>query len=144
MIENQQLVSKERMFEVYLNIIEWGPGIYGIKPAAWFYFKKQPYELSLSESIYLTSIIPRPKSFRYMFDKDGKLRDFLNPYYKLLSGIMVRRNQILPEDTVNLKPIKGLLGEARKFLEKPDSTIIEDSLFFIQPLEIVPIGNFGD
>lgn len=144
MIENQQLVSKERMFEVYLNIIEWGPGIYGIKPAAWFYFKKQPNELSLSESIYLTSIIPRPKSFRYMFDKDGKLRDFLNPYYKLLSGIMVRRNQILPEDTVNLKPIKGLSGEARKFLEKPDSTIIEDSLFFIQPMEIGPIGNFGD
>jgi hypothetical protein len=143
MIENQRLVSKERMFEVYLNIIEWGPGIYGIKPAAWFYFKKQPQDLNLSESIYLTSIIPRPKGFRYMFDKDGKLRDFLNPYYKLLSEIMVRRNQILPEDTINLKPIKGLAGEAKKFLEKSDTTRIEDSLFFIQPLEIGPIGNIG-
>ncbi|HEX2935876.1 MAG TPA: biosynthetic peptidoglycan transglycosylase, partial [Bacteroidales bacterium] len=141
LIENQRLTSKDRMFEVYLNIIEWGPGIYGIKPAAWFYFKKQPSELTLTESIYLTSIIPRPKGFRYMFNEDGNLREFISPYYKLLSGIMVRRNQITPEDTVNLRPVIKLKGEAKRFLEKQDSTTMEDSLYFIQPIELAPFGG---
>lgn len=144
LIENQRITSKDRMYEVYLNIIEWGPGIYGIKPAAWFYFKKQPSELTLTESIYLTSIIPRPKSFRYMFNEDGDLREFIHPYYKLLGGIMVRRNQITPEDTVNLRPVIKLKGEARRFLEKQDSTRMVDSLYFIEPIEIAPFGNMGD
>ena len=137
MIENLHLVSKERMFEVYLNIIELGPGVYGIKPASMFYFKKSPANLNLTESIYLSSIVPRPKGFRYTFDDKGELRDYFTSYFKLLSGIMVRRNQIPPTDTINLKPRLKLTGEARKFLAKPDSIAKEDSLFF---KELVP-GN---
>jgi hypothetical protein len=140
-IENLHLTSKDRMYEVYLNLIEWGPGIYGIKPAAKFYFNKQPKDLTLSESIYLTSLIPRPKGFRYTFDKSGKLRDYLMPYYQLLSGIMVRRNQILPDDTVGLKPIVKLTGEARKMLVISDSTSINDSLYNLQSQDILPIGQ---
>lgn len=130
MIENLHLVSKDRMFEVYLNIIELGPGVYGIKPASRFYFKKSPANLDLTESIYLSSIIPRPKGFKYTFDEKGQLRDYLTGYFKLLSGIMVRRNQISPMDTMNLKPSLKLTGEAKKFLAKPDSIAREDSLFF--------------
>ena len=68
MIESNRLVSKERMLEVYFNIIEWGPGIYGISDAAHYYFKKKPSELNLEESIYLAMIVPRPKGFKYYFD----------------------------------------------------------------------------
>ena len=52
LIENNNLTSKERMFEVYLNIIELGPGIYGVGEASRFYFNKKPAELTLSESIF--------------------------------------------------------------------------------------------
>ena len=38
LLENTRLVTKERMFEVYLNVIEWGPKIYGVKEAAIFLF----------------------------------------------------------------------------------------------------------
>jgi hypothetical protein len=129
-IENLHLVSKERMFEVYLNIIELGPGVYGIRPASEFYFRKPPADLNLVESIYLSSIIPRPKGFRYTFDENGNLRDYFTSYFKLLSSIMVRRNQIPPMDTVNLKPILKLTGPAKKLLAKPDTTAREDSIFF--------------
>jgi hypothetical protein len=61
LIENNRLISKERMFEIYLNIIEWGPGIYGITEASHFYFHKEPNELTINESIFLASIIPSPK-----------------------------------------------------------------------------------
>jgi membrane peptidoglycan carboxypeptidase len=40
-LENNRIVSKERMLEVYFNIIEWGPNVYGIGEASQFYFQKR-------------------------------------------------------------------------------------------------------
>lgn len=132
MIENLRLTSKERMFEVYLNIIEWGPNIYGIKEASRFYFNKQPSQLNLKESIYLTSIVPRPKAFKYAFDSTGRLRSHYAGYYRLISGIMLRRNQISPNDTVNLRPDVELSGAAKYYISKQENDR-EDSIFYIQP-----------
>src|SRR6185295_15378504 len=67
LIENNRLSSKERMYEVYLNLIEWGPNVYGIGEASRFYFYKSPADLSLAESIFLAMIVPRPKGFKYNF-----------------------------------------------------------------------------
>jgi len=55
----EQNLSKERIMEIYLNIIEWGDGIYGIGQAAHFYFSKVPRELKPVESAFLASIIAR-------------------------------------------------------------------------------------
>lgn len=127
MIENLHLVSKERMFEVYLNIIEWGPGIYGIKPAAKFYFQKKPSELTLSESIFMASIIPSPKYFKYCFKEDFTLKEHYQWFYKRLPEYMIKREQIHPEDTIGLAPNIILTGEAHSFLLKPDTTRIDST-----------------
>ena len=74
LIENNRLVSKERMFEVYLNIIEWGPGIYGIREASLFWFNKEPHKLNINESIFLASIIPAPKRAFRNFNADYSLK----------------------------------------------------------------------
>jgi membrane peptidoglycan carboxypeptidase len=62
------------MLEVYFNIIEWGPNVYGIGEASRFYFQKNP-ELTFS-TVFLARIIPSPKKFMYQFNDQGKLRDF--------------------------------------------------------------------
>ena len=67
LIENERLTSKERMYEVYLNIVEWGPLVYGIQEASAYYFNKRPSQLNTEESIFLASIIPKPKHFRSSF-----------------------------------------------------------------------------
>jgi hypothetical protein len=136
MIENLHLVSKERMFEVYLNIIEWGPGIYGIKEASEFYFNKKPSELTLEESIFLASIIPSPKYFKYAFKKEGQLTDYYSWFYSRLPDVMVRRNQIQASDTIGLKHTITLTGPAKEFLIKPDTTII-DSIYINNPALIL-------
>lgn len=64
LIETEHLTPKARMYEVYLNIAEWGPMVYGIHEAASFYFNKRPSQLSLEESIFLASIVPKPKHFK--------------------------------------------------------------------------------
>ena len=81
LLENQGISSKERMYEVYLNIVEWGPGIYGANEGARFYFNKDASKLTLAESIFMASIIPRPKWFKYSFGPDGHLAESQAGFY---------------------------------------------------------------
>ncbi|HEX8377332.1 MAG TPA: biosynthetic peptidoglycan transglycosylase [Pedobacter sp.] len=91
LMENNRVSTKERMFEVYLNLIEWGRNVYGIGEAARYYFGKRPSELSLGESIFLANIVPRPKKGLYFFEGDGSLSTSLRGYFKLIGGLMARR-----------------------------------------------------
>jgi len=55
-----RVVPKPRILEVYLNMIEWGKGINGLADAAKYYFNKRPHELTLAESVWISSISPAP------------------------------------------------------------------------------------
>ncbi len=59
----EQHLSKNRILEIYLNIIEWGPGVYGARAAAGYYFGKHPGDLSLPEALFLAAIISSPVRF---------------------------------------------------------------------------------
>ena len=121
LIEQNRLVSKERMFEVYLNIIEWGPNVYGIGEASRFYFSKLPSELNLPESVFLASIIPHPKYFKFMFDSAGTLKENQKGFYELVVSRLVKRGLIAAPDTTTLKPAVKLNGEALKLIMPLDS-----------------------
>ena len=92
---------KDRMLEVYFNIVEWGRGIYGIGEASRYYFGKSPSSLTLGEGIYLASILPHPKTGLYSFQPDGSLRPSLINYYNLIGKMMAARNWTEPDSTGN-------------------------------------------
>jgi monofunctional glycosyltransferase len=56
----EHTLTKKRILELYLNAVEWGPGIYGIGEASRHYFGKPPVELTLGESALLAAILPNP------------------------------------------------------------------------------------
>lgn len=56
----ERWLSKERILEIYLNVAEWGNGIYGAEAAAEHYFKTSAAELGKHEAAYLAAILPRP------------------------------------------------------------------------------------
>ncbi|MFH0989709.1 MAG: monofunctional biosynthetic peptidoglycan transglycosylase [bacterium] len=60
----EQTLTKTRILELYLNLIEWGPGVYGIDAAAQYHFGKSCSSLSRSEAIRLAVIIPNPRRFQ--------------------------------------------------------------------------------
>lgn len=62
-------IPKERLLEIYLNIIEWGPGLNGVGEAAAHYFGKQPLQLSVKEAAYLATLIPSPVRLHGFFAK---------------------------------------------------------------------------
>ncbi len=94
LIENQHLSTKNRMYEVYLNIIEWGRNVYGIGEASQYYFGKSPATLSLGEAIYLASIVPKPKAGLYAWQPDGSLKPHLHGYFNLIGRLMAQRGYI--------------------------------------------------
>ena len=126
LIENQGLSTKERMMEVYLNIIEWGPLVYGANEAARFYFNKDASKLTLAEAIFMASIIPRPKWFKYSFDENGHLRESNADFYRIVSGKMLNKGWISASDAQKLVPDVELRGPARLLLKKGD-TLREDT-----------------
>jgi monofunctional glycosyltransferase len=53
--------DKKRILEVYLNVIELGPGIYGAEAAAWHYYKKPAAKLNLNEAHLFAAVLPNPR-----------------------------------------------------------------------------------
>ena len=121
LIENQGLSTKDRMYEVYLNLIEWGPMIYGANEASRYYFNKDASRLTLAEAIFMSSIIPRPKWFKYSFDENGHLRESNAGFYRLVSEKMVQKGWISPSDAEKLVPDVELKGPAKLLLNRTDS-----------------------
>ncbi|MDP1540981.1 MAG: monofunctional biosynthetic peptidoglycan transglycosylase [Moraxellaceae bacterium] len=56
-------MSKRRILEIYLNMIEWGDGVYGAEAAARHYFKKSAAQLTPYEAARLAAMIPRPRFY---------------------------------------------------------------------------------
>ena len=60
-------VKKRRILEVYLNIAEWGEGVFGIGPAAQMYFQKSPADLTAKEGAFLAMLLPSPIRYGQSF-----------------------------------------------------------------------------
>ena len=56
----EKALSKNRILELYLNIVEWGPDIFGISNASNFYFNKKPIDIGPNEASLLAAILPNP------------------------------------------------------------------------------------
>lgn len=54
------VLSKHRILELYLNVIEWGPGIYGAEAASRYYFDEPASRISREQSVELAEILPAP------------------------------------------------------------------------------------
>lgn len=88
----EERLSKEDILELYLNVVEFGPGIYGIRSAAAHYFNSHPGELSLAQALYLASVLPSPKANH--FDRAGALRTRWAEHLHYLMRIARKINRI--------------------------------------------------
>ena len=63
----ESALGKDRILEIYLKIIEWGPDLRGLRPAAHTYFGREPRALTPAEMAFLVSIIPGPIKYQASF-----------------------------------------------------------------------------
>jgi monofunctional biosynthetic peptidoglycan transglycosylase len=84
----EEKLSKWRILELYLNVIEWGDGIYGCEAAARHYYQKSAAEVTPSEAIRLASIIINPHRYSPLNDTNKRMRS----RRLLLAERMYKRN----------------------------------------------------
>ena len=63
----ERVVDKKRILETYFNIVELGPGIYGIQQASYHYFRKHPSALNPREAAFIAMLLPSPKRYYVSF-----------------------------------------------------------------------------
>ncbi|MCB0364002.1 MAG: transglycosylase domain-containing protein [Bdellovibrionaceae bacterium] len=67
--EIESLLTKDEILERYLNVVELGPNIFGVKKAASYYFNKSPADLNILESAYIAFLLPNPSVHHTYFEK---------------------------------------------------------------------------
>jgi hypothetical protein len=80
----ERTFKKEEMMEIYLNIIEFGPDLYGVKSAAWHYFGRQPAELNLAECLFLSSLLPKPREYHKLYEKGEAPQSWISNIRQLM------------------------------------------------------------
>jgi len=88
----EKVLSKRRILTIYLNIAEWGEGIFGIEAAARHYYGKSASELNPEESARLVSVLPNPRKYNPLSDSR-----YVVHRSDLIYSIMVRRGIVVPE-----------------------------------------------
>jgi len=78
-------LTKRRILELYLNVVELGPGVYGVEAAAWRYFGKPAADLTEYEAAMLAASLPRPSSWH-----PGRPSDAYARYVSEIQGRMAR------------------------------------------------------
>ena len=96
-------LSKKQILELYLNIIEWGPGLYGAEAASRHFFDKAAKNLSPRQALYLALIVPNPPRFDlYGYPKkisflEIKKKSFVNRIFKEKKISLSEKNELLKD-----------------------------------------------
>jgi monofunctional biosynthetic peptidoglycan transglycosylase len=73
----EQVLTKQRILEIYLNLVEMGPGIFGVRAAAKHYFQREPSHLNPLEAAHLAAVTPSPRRYFARFRKGRAGMDWL-------------------------------------------------------------------
>ena len=92
----EQVLTKDQILELYLNVIEFGPMVYGVGPAAQYYFHGDAGQLSLGQALYLSSILPNPKADH--FTAQGPVSASWMSFLHKLMEIAHKRDRITDEE----------------------------------------------
>jgi hypothetical protein len=121
-LEHLTGISKRRLLELYLNLIEWGPDVQGAAEATRYYFDEDPARVTVDEALFLATVVPAPTKWRHRFAPDGTLKPFERAQMHFIGRAMIAKGWL---DPARLPPAESLgvrlRGPARGVLFPPDS-----------------------
>jgi monofunctional glycosyltransferase len=131
----EKMFSKNEIFERYLNVVELGPNVFGVKAASQYYFSKPPRDLNVLESAFLAYLLPNPKVYSRVFARKkltpfarGRLSQLVQRMgrFRKLSQVQV----VAAKQSIDLFPWTGLNVEDsndQPFEQSCAGQICEDS-----------------
>jgi monofunctional biosynthetic peptidoglycan transglycosylase len=120
-VQLEREFEKRRILEFYINVVDWGRGIYGIQRAAEVYFEKTPGELSAKEGAFLAMLLPNPRNYSASFYQ-GELTPFAESSINRILDNMVKGRFITLEE-----------AERARHIPLPFEKSVEFDQFDIQP-----------
>ncbi len=90
-------LPKRRLLEIYLNVAEWGPGLFGVGEASRHYFDKAPRDLTPREAAFLATIIPSPVRYHVFYER-GALSETWEQRVRVLLAKMLSAEVITPAE----------------------------------------------
>jgi len=89
----ESTLSKKRILELYLNVVEWGAGIFGAEAASQRYYGKPASDLSPQEAAHLAVVLPSPRRYNPLSGSD-----YIEDRAREVLDIMVKRGIVAPEE----------------------------------------------
>lgn len=114
----EQSLTKERILELYLNVVELGPMVYGVGPAARHYFQSSAGSLSVAQAFYLASLLPSPSKSH--FAGSGRLTPGWSRYLRKLMTLAHARRRITDEELAEGLREIVVFGSPRPEMEPED------------------------
>ncbi len=124
-VQIEKTVGKKRILETYLNIAEWGEGIFGIRAAANHYFGKHPSELTAKEGAFLAMLLPSPKRYSQSF-RARQLTPYARRIVRSILDKMERAQYLTAEERI-IEASQPLSWETSPSIEEPPSRGDEDT-----------------
>lgn len=130
--EIESVLKKNEILERYLNVVQFGKKLFGVKNAAKFYFKKHPSELNLNESVFLVFLLPSPEKYSHSYFRK-ELTAFARKRMRALLTSMFKTGKVpeaeYQEAIAQLAYFPGAMPEpvAMEHLESEEGTR-EDSI----------------
>lgn len=129
-IRIEKLYGKTLILEKYLNVVEFGPRIFGIKAAAATYFKKSPAQLDLAEAAWLAMLLPNPEKYGVSF-RTQKMTPFaVRRMSQILDRILARGKADPLETDLAKEKVKSLFGAPAP---PPALDVISENLGGVEP-----------
>jgi monofunctional glycosyltransferase len=136
-------LKKSRILELYLNVIEWGRGVYGAEAASRMAYGKSALDLTLAEAVRLATVLPNP--LRYQAGSDAV--HWLREKRRLIGERMLMKHWITEEqlralcvdvdpdfsppraDTTAVQDSAAFAADSARTAVPPDSAIVDSSLY---------------
>ena len=96
-LQVEKVFTKKQILTFYLNVVEFGPDIYGVKGAAKYYFNKTPAEVTPEQAAFLAFLLPNPKKYMQSFKK-GQLTPFAARTVNTILHRMLKSNRLTEEE----------------------------------------------
>jgi monofunctional biosynthetic peptidoglycan transglycosylase len=130
----EESVGKRKILETYLNVAEWGEGIFGIRAAARHYFQKAPSELTPREGAFLAMLLPSPKRYSQSFRRRELTRYARGTVNRILRK-MVQARYITEEELARELVARLAFEKADEPLTPPDATVVPEGDLKMTPEE---------
>lgn len=127
----ERTLSKKEILERYLNVVQFGKDIFGVKQAAQFYFKKSPENLDVLESAFLTLLLPSPEIYSKSFYKRS-LTAFAEKRLNQIIDRLYQYERITEPEYLTAK------SELEYFLTGKEAPVIDPELDMLMEEDVDP------